>query len=77
LHGIGGVTALAELHAVVDQLPPADVEMMLVDARARLNLQPRTDREPFAWAGVIEDGPADLSSPERIDAMLTEGFGHR
>jgi hypothetical protein len=71
------MTALTELHTVAAQLPDADVEMLLADARSRLNRMPTPASEPPAWAGIIKDGPADLSSPERIDEMLADGFGRR
>jgi hypothetical protein len=71
------MTALSELQTLAAQLPEADIEMLLADARSRLIRKPTPTNEPPMWAGIIKDGPADLSSPERIDEALADGFGRR
>lgn len=65
----------SELHELVDELPDNEVLALLADARRRARPRPARTVEPFAWVGAIKDGPADASSPERIDEMLGKGFG--
>lgn len=64
-----------ELHDLIDGLPDDQVAALLADAKRRARPAPPRKTQPFAWIGMIKDGPTDASSPEAIDALLAEGFG--
>jgi hypothetical protein len=67
----------SELHELIDELPDDQVALVADDLRRRLP-RPRADRPwPPEWFGMITDGPSDASSPERIDQVLSQGFGRR
>jgi hypothetical protein len=69
------MNARAEIAVVLDQLPDVDVERLLVEARARLEVPPPAATVPFAWARSIKNGPRNASSPEAIAERLAQGFG--
>jgi hypothetical protein len=64
-----------ELHDLIDGLPDDQVAAVLADVKRRTTPRPPRTTEPFAWFGMIKDGPTDASSPEAIDAALAQGFG--
>lgn len=64
----------SELHELVDELPDDQVAGALAEVRRRAKPQPRSTK-PFAWVGMITDGPTDAASPDRIDELLARGFG--
>lgn len=64
-----------ELHELVDALPDDQVGAAMEDVRRRLPRPVESRGWPFAFAGMIKDGPADGSTPEYLDAALAEGFG--
>ena len=65
----------AELHDLIDGLPDDQVAAVLADVKRRTSPRPPRSTKPFAWVGMIKDGPTDASSPEAIDALLAQGFG--
>lgn len=68
----------SELHELLDALPDDQVPFAAADLRRRAKAHPADRPEPaFAWIGMIEDGPEDASSPERIAQELARGFGRR
>lgn len=64
-----------ELHELVDALPDDQVDAAIEDVRRRLPRPTVDGGWPFAFAGMIEDGPADGSSPAYLDATFADGFG--
>lgn len=64
-----------ELHVLIDGLPEDQVAALLADAKRRAAPRPARTTQPFAWIGMIKDGPANASTPEAIDAVLARGFG--
>lgn len=67
-----------ELHELLDALPDDQLPFAAADLRRRATAH-STDRSgpAFAWIGMIDDGPVDASSPERIEQELARGFGRR
>lgn len=70
-------TDRGELHELIDQLPDDQVALAADDLRRRARSHPVRSGEPFAWIGMIDGGPADASTPERIETELAKGFGRR
>ncbi|MGH3997750.1 MAG: hypothetical protein ACRDTJ_09845 [Pseudonocardiaceae bacterium] len=69
-------TDRSELHELLDALPGEQVPFAAADLRRRARRRtPRHQDRPLAWIGMIENGPEDASSPERIDQELARGFG--
>ncbi len=68
-------TSRDELRILIDGLPDDQVAALLADAKRRATPRPARTTEPFAWIGMITDGPTDASTPEAIDAVLARGFG--
>jgi hypothetical protein len=66
-------TAREELHALVEQLPEAEVAEVVSSVRARLQAVPSARSWPPAFFGMAEGPGGDLSA--RVDEVLAEGFG--
>lgn len=64
-----------ELHDLIDGLPDDQVTAVLADVKRRTAPPPPRSTQPFAWIGMIQDGPTNASSREAIDAVLAQGFG--
>lgn len=64
-----------ELHLLIDGLPDDQVAALLADAKKRAAPRAARTTKPFAWIGMIKDGPTDASTPEATDAVLAQGFG--
>ncbi len=63
-----------ELIHLIEGMPDDQVEAMLTDARRRVGTKSKATWPP-KFVGMIEDGPTNGSSPEYVDAVLTQGFG--
>lgn len=63
-----------ELMHLIEGLPDDQVETLLADAR-RLAADPPRGTWPPKFFGMIKSGPSNGSSPEYIDAVLSQGFG--
>ena len=53
-----------ELHQLVDELPDDQLPGAANDLRRRTKPHPPRTQEPFAWIGMITNGPTDGSTPE-------------
>lgn len=63
-----------ELIHLIEGLPDDQVEAVLADVRQRVAEKPKGTWPP-KFVGMIKDGPANGSSPEYVDAVLSRGFG--
>ncbi|MDQ3627768.1 MAG: hypothetical protein M3419_02955 [Actinomycetota bacterium] len=63
-----------ELIHLIEGLPDDQVDARLADARRRAAKKPKGTWPP-KFVGMLKDGPANGSSPEYIDAVLSRGFG--
>jgi hypothetical protein len=63
-----------ELIHLIEGMPDDQVGMLLPDARRLASARPKGAWPP-KFVGMIKDGPKDGSSPDRIDATLSRGFG--
>jgi len=63
-----------ELIHLIEGMPDDQVEAMLEDARRRAGKKSKPTWPP-KFVGMIKDGPKNGSSPEYVDAVLTQGFG--
>lgn len=63
-----------ELIHLIEGLPDDQVEVVLADVRRLTTKKPKTTWPP-KFVGMLKDGPANGSSPEYVDAVLSRGFG--
>lgn len=63
-----------ELIHLIEGMPDDQVEVLLADAKRLAGSPPRRTWPP-KFVGMIKDGPTNGSSPERIDAVMSRGFG--
>lgn len=63
-----------ELIRLIEGMPDDQVEVLLADAKRLAGTKP-TGTWPPKFVGMIKDGPANGSSPEYIDTVMSRGFG--
>jgi len=63
-----------ELIHLIKGMPDDQVDVLLADAKRLAGSKPRGTWPP-KFVGMIKDGPANGSSPEYIDTVMSRGFG--
>lgn len=69
-----------ELLELAANMPDSQLAGAVTDLQRRSTLaaeQAHEDDDVFSWIGMIKNGPTNASDPERIDAVLAQGFGRR